>query len=206
MKLILSLSIAGALVLMLFFYALFGADRTTDTSTQNAQTTPIEQQTIEETTTPKVLTGEGAFAALKDLGPNLECRIQYVAEDVTEPIIGTYFVSQGRIRADFEVPAPELGGQIVSSMIYTDDMYYAWSDIDGQLYGVSTDVATLDTFDQDSLNEPVSADDVVSYECTQWEVVDGSIFEPPADVLFQDLSSILNAGMEYGTIYNEGEF
>jgi hypothetical protein len=206
MKLIFSLSVAGVVVLILFLYALFGADRTSDTATSTTEPSSAEQQVVEETKTPQVLTGQGAFAELKDLGRNLECRIQYVAEDMTEPVIGTYFVSQGRIRADFEVPAPELGGQIVSSMIYTDEMYYAWSDIDGQLYGVSANIATLDTFDQASLNEPVSADDLVSYECTQWEVVDGSVFEPPADVLFQDLSSILDAGMEYGTIYTEGEF
>jgi len=44
----------------------------------------------------------------------------------------------------------------------------------------------------------------VQYTCVDWAPVDGSVFVPPADVQFQDLNAVINAGMEYGTM--EGEF
>ena len=50
-------------------------------------------------------------------------------------------------------------------------------------------------------NGPVALDQSVDYDCKPWNKVDGSVFEPPTDVIFRDFGSVINTGMEYGNIY-----
>ena len=71
------------------------------------------------------------------------------------------------------------------------------------------DIATMQSQAQNEAapetNEPIALDTPVNYDCKPWLAVDPSIFIPPTDVLFTDYASVMGAGMEYGTIYEEGE-
>jgi hypothetical protein len=111
------------------------------------------------------------------------------------------------MRGDF-VTNDQSAGEIVSSMIVTSDTLYTWSVINGESYGMRADrsamMATDDASQAPDTREPVPLDQDVTYDCTPWTRVDGSIFEPPADVLFQDYSTLMNMGMEFSTSYEGG--
>ena len=99
----------------------------------------------------------------------------------------------------FIVPAPEFGGQIVSSLIMDDPIMYVWSKIGEDTYGFKTDTSAPAQDGRVDSKEPVPLDADVRYSCTTWEVVDESIFVPPSGVEFKDLNTTIKAGMEYGT-------
>lgn len=165
------------------------------------------QYEVSDTTT---VTGEvepkqgfGTLAELRLLGENLECTVSFTDEENNTSVEGTYFVSGNNMRGDFLTDAPDLSGQILTSMIIKDNISYVWSEIEGEMYGMKMDLSLAESTSADT-NEPIDMDATVSYDCKPWPLVDGTVFEPPQTVLFQDMNALLRSGMEYGTIYNEG--
>lgn len=147
--------------------------------------------------------GTGTLESLRLLNEDLECTISYTPSDETPAVEGTYFVSSGNMRGDFLTESPDLSGQILSSMIINGETMYTWSTIEGETYGMKIDISAANKT-TDEIQQPVSLDTNVKYDCKNWENVDRTVFVPPADVLFQDMSQLMKAGMEYGTIYEEG--
>ena len=74
----------------------------------------------------------------------------------------------------------------------------------GESYGVTFQMQSTNETDIQT-QEPVKLDERVQYSCQSWERVDQSVFIPPTDVMFQDMSQVLQEGMEYGTVYEEEE-
>ncbi len=161
-------------------------------------TTVVEDVATEGvgTTDKEPITGSDTLVALQAMNQDLECQIMYTANDGKE-IEGTYFVSKGNVRGDFVVPAPEFGGELVSSVIVDDPITYVWSTIGSDTYGFKSDKNTPPKDGRVSSNEPVPLDEPVKYSCVAWENVDTSIFIPPSTVEFKDLSSVIEAGMEF---------
>jgi hypothetical protein len=149
--------------------------------------------------------GVGTLDYLRLLNEDLECTIVYEPQEGQESVEGTYFVNDGRMRGGFLTAAPDLSGQILSSMIIADSTIYVWSEINGENYGIQMPLTALQDETQVT-NEPIELDADVTYDCAVWENVDNTVFLPPTDVLFQDLESLMNVGMEYSTVYPEGEF
>lgn len=147
--------------------------------------------------------GQGTLQELRMLKENLECTVRFDAGTAGSRVEGTYFVSEGSMRGDFLTDSPDLSGKILSSMIIKGEIMYSWSEIDGQMYGVKIDLSQVEEAVIDD-KSAVSINESVKYDCKPWENVDGAIFLPPGNVLFQDLSEIMNIGMEYGNIYEEG--
>ncbi len=204
MKAIIFLLIAAVLVGGFALYGLFGGSGPANKIETDAVVEVTEEfDTAEE---QHVFRGKGNLLEVQKLGVNLECSISYNALDMSEPLVGTYFVSRERIRGDFEMIAPELGDNIVSSMIFKDNMFYSWSVIDGDAYGVKVGGSFTDGLDNEMVKSPVPSDARVTYDCKEWKEIDGSIFEPSNEVLFKDMSKASDSEMEYGTIYGEGEF
>jgi hypothetical protein len=156
------------------------------------------------------ISGRGAMATLLALGRNLECTITYEGENSApgsaSKTEGTIFMSGGALRGDFMVEAEAAAEPIVSSMILKDDTMFLWSVIDGESWGMKssmTSVAGTSTAQLDT-QEPVRINDDVAYNCKPWVGVDRSVFVPPSDVLFRDMSTIMEGGMEYGTTFEAG--
>lgn len=164
---------------------------------------PAEQ--LEATTAADgPLSGCGSLGALVALARNLECA---VANDVEPQFAseGTVFMSDGKIRGDF-LTGPR-GEQVLSSLIIRDNTMYLWSTIDGQTWGMKSDMsaATPDTAAQKlETQEPIGLEETVRYDCKPWVGVDASVFAPPGDVLFREMSTIMEQGMEYGTTFEGG--
>ncbi|MEK7462409.1 MAG: hypothetical protein AAB618_02440 [Patescibacteria group bacterium] len=170
---------------------------------QNTVIEEVEQVNVEGVGTPagkEPMSGVESLADLAKQGKSLECQVVFDRSEVEGNIEGTYFTDKGKLRGDFVVPAPEFGGKIISSMIVDTDMLFVWTTIEGQTMGFKTDLTSRDT--SVPTKEPVALDEPVKYTCTEWDMVDGSVFIPPTDVTFTDTDVAVKAGMEYGTLSN----
>lgn len=155
---------------------------------------------------PEPFSGQGSLQSLGLLGQDLECTIKYSNDKEGSTVEGTYFTNGGDIRGDFLTDSPDLTGQILSSMIVRKDegVMYIWSEIEGQSYGVKTTIFPTENAKENvSPQGPVSLESEVVYDCKPWPNVDRTVFDPPANVLFRDVSELINNGMEYGTTYEE---
>lgn len=148
--------------------------------------------------------GTGTLESLRVLNEDLECAISYTPRNLVTEVEGTFFVSDGNIRGDFLTESPDLSGRILSSMIIKDTTMYTWSEIEGEAYGMKIDLTTTEA-EAAETKQPVSLSADVKYDCKNWENVDRTVFVPPSDVLFQDMSELMKAGMEEAIIYEEGE-
>jgi hypothetical protein len=214
MKKTVAVSLLGVVVVvMALIYLFMGGDKAPGKS--SAENFEAVSSNIEPP--KKVLaepsSGTGSLQEILAKAEDLECSISYKTAAVAigsestaeEPVTGTYFTSEGKMRGDFILPEALAGS--VSSIIMRDNMMYNWSVIDGEKYGMKYDMTTL-SLDQSTgevpeAKGPVPVDQPVTYECKPWENVDGSIFEPPTDVLFRDVSDMKNINMEYGTSYEQ---
>lgn len=153
---------------------------------------------------PTIIVGEGSLDLLANRGENLECSILYKKDDISgQTLEGTYFTSLKRMRGDFIMPE---GG--VSSVIVQDGFMYTWSIIEGQKYGMKVNLDELKKAKASTTpdtREAVPLEANVKYDCEPWNNVDGSIFEPPTDIIFTEFSDVMNGGMEYGTIYEDNK-
>lgn len=176
-----------------------------DKSSDESPIIQDQAKTADVEVKPTMVVGEGSLNDLLKRGENLECSIVYNDKIDDEAVEGSYFTSQERMRGDFLVNEGEQ--QILSSMIIKDEVMYSWSEIDGDKFGMKVDLNELAKIKAEGkaldTREPVPLDDTVKYDCKPWNNVDGSIFEPPTDILFRDFSSLMNTGMEFGTIYEE---
>lgn len=158
----------------------------------------------------EVLVGKSTLSSLSLLGKDLECTFLYKQDDsvASSGVEGTYFVSGDDIRVDMLTESPDLNGQILTSMITNDSMVYIWSEIEGDTYGLKMSLEKFkssEDSENSSLSQPISMDsEVVSYDCKSWSSVDRTVFLPPSDVLFQDYSALMQAGMEEAVLYEEG--
>ena len=156
---------------------------------------------------PTTVVGEGSLNDLLARHENLECSIVYKRSDGVDDVVeGSYFTSNGKMRGDFLTK--DSGKEVLSSMIIKDGTFYSWSVIGGEKFGMKANLEQMQAVGSDDNkpkadNGPVSLDQSVKYDCKPWNSVDGSVFEPPSDILFKDYNSIIKTGMEYGNIYGE---
>ncbi|MEN9922440.1 MAG: hypothetical protein RL097_717 [Candidatus Parcubacteria bacterium] len=204
MKNIAILAVVAIALLTFGYITLFStpAQKMADEAVEVAAELSLESAST--TVVSAVRQGSGSLEMLRLLGEDLECTVVYIDSNEETTVEGTYFVSAGNMRGDFLTPTPDLSGQVLSSMIINDSYFYVWTEIEGQSYGIKTDLslpsdATLDA------REPVPLDDIVMYNCKPWKNVDRTVFVPPSTVLFQDSNELMQGGMEYGTIYEELE-
>lgn len=205
MKKTLIFTIIGALVVgVVAFILIFKIQPGVD-NVDNQNSANNSESNNQQTSEP--ISGKGSLNSLLALTKNLECTIEYTASTSEPAISGSYFVSEGKLRGDFVVPSTGMNGDIISSMIMANDMFYSWSEIEGQSYGMKMTInenqeIKNETNTPDS-HEAVPLEAEVNYNCKPWLIVDASIFEPPADVLFKEYDTAVKSGMEYGTVYDE---
>ena len=196
--LVLALVVAG-----FAYYALFAGPSLDDAPAPERVATTTTSEPVEEPERQS-FAGAGSLDSLLRRGDNVECAITYIPNPLEPEVTGTFFTANGNVRGDFVVPAPDLSGQVVSSLIYRDDTLYVWSTINGEQYGFTL---AAENFTSPGADTPIPTDTEVQYNCLTWPRVDNTIFEPPADVLFTDMTDT-SATMETGTIYptETGEF
>jgi hypothetical protein len=202
MKKILVLLVGVVAILMIAWTTLFRVD-----SEEKQEFSGVDESAVEDsvaTSTEEVaLVGSGTLKDLQLLGQDIECVISYSSE-TGEEVEGTYFVSGGMIRGDFLTDAPDLSGQIVSSLIMDDRMIFVWSEISGEKYGMKMPIPETEAVAEASAPDMlVPMDSPIEYDCKAWPSVDRTIFVPPSDVLFQDYGELMQSGMQEGVLYEE---
>ena len=200
-----SLVVAIVLGAIAWYQLRDASDSSVATSTPPAEVSPDEAvQTV------TVSAGTESFRALIAKPGNLECTIT-TEGDVRDSMTGTYFATGGNVRADLVVvgATPNSPESNVTSVVIKDETLFTWAVIEGESYGLKTKLGDVLTMTADSPERqpgkqtPIGFDEAVTYDCKPWEVVDGSIFEPPSTILFKEYASTIEAGMEYGTVYPE---
>ena len=169
----------------------------------NPQTLPaplVSEIVPEVPTANESVAGRGPLRAVMALGQNLECQIK-VAPTPGQPSEseGSVFLSQGMLRGDFMMTVEGL--DTVSSMITKDERLYVWSIIEGIGYGVEMAMSDARATSTLSAREPVGLDEDVRYDCKRWGNVDKSVFTPPDSVLFRNMTSVMQEGMDFGETF-----
>jgi len=192
----------GALLVVVFGYVtIFGSSP--ETVVTPATDTQGQSEVVADSTEPEEreqFSGAGSIQSLYERAESLECQCTYIPNPLEAEITGNIFTDQGRVRGDFVVPAPDLNGQTVASIIYDQPTLYIWSEIDGETFGVKQ---VQDEFT--GLGDTAAAidyDTQVQYNCLTWPRVDSTIFEPPTNVLFNDMED-MSANMEFGTLFED---
>lgn len=202
-----NLAILGTIAVLLagfIYYTLFITPAHEIAQEASDSISQLDAEAEAKVSTPTVPEqGDDTLESIRLTGASAECTISYTPTNGSAPVEGTYFVNEGKMRGDFLTTTPEMEGQILSSMIMTEDQLYVWSEIEGKSYGFKTPKGTLNE-SEDGVKTPIGLETKVDYQCKPWKEIDSSIFIPPSDVLFNDMSALQRTGMEYGTIYEEG--
>lgn len=204
MKYIAMLAAAALAIVGLAYFVLFSTPAHQIVKDAEHDRAELKLQEPEPAQVPEDRSGEGTLENLRLLNEDLECTISYENSNDVGEVNGTFFTSDGDMRGDFLIELPEFSGQVLSSMIQKGDVMYVWSEIEGESYGVQFDLSDEEIDDQNT-NLPIDSDVETKYDCKPWPNVDRTVFDPPADLLFQDAGLQQRAGMEYGTVYEEGE-
>lgn len=129
----------------------------------------------------KVVSGliKGNIQDLFARGANLQCTFKY--DDENNMTDGTVYLSGKKMRGDFSLTQND--GKIMKSHVIRDDVYgYTW--LEGQEQGTKIKIET-----SEKKEDLFALDDKKNnYDCKSWNV-DSSLFTPPANIKFQDLSA-----------------
>lgn len=136
--------------------------------------------------------GESFLGTVEDLlssGRTLTCT--FSSEDEAGETSGTVYVAGERVRGTFEV-ATNTGEAFTSEMIRDGDYAYIWSSEQTQGTKMKLEEYEGDAMEADvdtpSSDQPFDFDnEAVDYQCRPW-VANNSMFTPPSDIEFVDLS------------------
>lgn len=130
--------------------------------------------------------------SLKELitsGVSQKCTFSVTGESgVSE---GTNYVSGGNVRGDFTNTYQ--GKETVSHMISDGKTSYVWTEGEKTGYKMSVSEETKESQDgttDDTMGNEANLDQKMDYNCSSW-VPDNSLFSPPSDVTFTDLSEMM---------------
>lgn len=136
-------------------------------------------------------TGAGAIKGnLQDLfakGVSMQC--SFSNDDQENKSEGTVYLSGKKMAGSFT--STQTDGTVYKSNLIRDDQYgYSW--LDGQTQGTKLKIEASKDVMKNSDNEKPNKvfaleNEKINYDCKPWNV-DKSIFVPPADIEFQDIS------------------
>jgi hypothetical protein len=138
--------------------------------------------------------GEEAFVGtvgdlMKD-GRDVNCTFSRTDEAGT--MEGTVYVARdGRMAGEFDLESPQFGAMTMH-VIRDGEYGYTWgfpSDTEGTKIKLDNEGKPIKDNDKEG---PSIDDDSMEYHCRTWRV-DTDMFEPPSDVVFQDISETMEA-------------
>lgn len=146
------------------------------------QTNVVSTPTVTENKTSSLLD-------LLNLGKNQQCTFKTTTSgSKTE---GTFYIAQGKMRGDLKTTVD--GKEQEMSMIRDGDMNYIWGS------SLTTGIKMKLSLDEISSNKQTSqyinTSDKLNYDCKDWRV-DSSLFTPPVDIKFTDLSAMMEKTKE----------
>ena len=133
------------------------------------------------------------LSALLGMGQNLRC--SFNTTGASETTQGTFYISKGNVRGDFNVKTSD-GKDNQMSLIRTGDTTYIWGS------ALPTGIKMTFSLDEIAKNSQTSQysslTEKTNYNCMPWSV-DNSLFTLPTNVKFTDLSSMMPSVSPAGT-------
>jgi len=158
--------------------------------TQQASTSTDKEPPEATTTMDKDTKGMMSLKEIMALGRSQKCTFAYSNPD-SGKTSGTSYISGKNVRTDFTITDTE-NKVTEGGMIMVDSTMYTWTDQDKK--GVKMEITeNLEESIQEEIKdtewnkEYMSPDEKLDYNCTGWNE-DHSVFAPPADIEFMDLS------------------
>lgn len=146
--------------------------------------------TVETDTKPETIQGSGTFANLFALGRSLECTFQF-KDDGGLATEGTSFFDGTQMRVDSMYQSE--GETFTSNMISNGQVMYVWSTTAEGSFAMKMPVpqegVTSNTEPVDQSQGGLNPQSKVLYDCKPW-TVDGSVFIPPAEIDFMDMTTL----------------
>lgn len=144
-------------------------------------------------TTSANATNNTTLAGLLALGQNLRCSFNFNGTGGTSTQ-GTFYLSNGNLRGDFVVKNTD-GKETQMNMIRNGDENYIWGP------SLPTGIKMKLSFDKLATNEQAnqfaSLNQKTNYTCVPWGA-DSSMFNPPSNVSFTDVTSMMPAASPTG--------
>ena len=178
-----NLIVVAAVVILFILGAggifLFSKNSSPVSQTQN------QQQTQEKASNPK--NPVNTLVNLLTSGQSVMCTFEYSGESKNTSS-GTVYIANGNMKGEFDVTDKD-GKKSHMQMIRNGDSNYIWGDeVDG---GIKMTLATKDLESDTSTNQYFDFNNNnVNYDCSAWSA-DNSVFTPPTDIKFTDLSSMM---------------
>lgn len=152
---------------------------------------PLEQAATADDVVA-VESGKGSLLGLLALGKSQECSFVVRVDGMTQE--GTAFYDGGNARVDTLVtgagtPEPMASYMIMDKVAGTMYMWGTAQGNQGIKLALTESVDTPDAPSTDASPQSVTPDMAVDYTCKPWRV-DGSVFVPPADVEFMDMTDM----------------
>ncbi|MES2749253.1 MAG: hypothetical protein V4606_02590 [Patescibacteria group bacterium] len=157
----------------------------------------VEQKMVPDTVAPLAnpdqIKGKDSITSLVQLGKSMECTFFFSSEGVKGE--GTGFFDKGNARVDSLYTntdsAPTASYMITDAV---NNMMYTWTLDNGVAQGVKMAIPQDGDIPTTTPSVPapeasVTPDTAVEYDCKPW-TVDGSVFVPPTDVEFMDMTSL----------------
>ena len=154
---------------------------------QTPDVTPAEQMSDEEA----LPSGTGRLMDLYERGVPMECTFTY--SDETGSGEGTSYFDGERMRVSGM--HEEAGVQAVSNVINDGTMMYVWGDTPEGEFAIKMAATEEDMMDDEEFDEATALNEEVEYDCREWSV-DRSVFNPPADVEFMDMGTMMEDMMQ----------
>jgi len=161
-------------------------------TSENAMT---EQSLTTETTNPDELKGKNSIMSLFKMGKSMECTFVFTGEGMRSE--GTGFFDNGNARID---SLSSLNSTQLATYLIIDsssNKMYTWTLQDGKTDGFvmtlpkdgETGKPPMPGTDPRKDTTAVTPESPVDYNCKPW-TVDSSVFIPPTDVEFMDMSNM----------------
>jgi hypothetical protein len=151
---------------------------------------------LAQTTNPDQIKGKDSIMSLFKLGKSMECTFSFSSGDMRGE--GTGYFDKNKSRVDSLYSGTE-DGPMASYMITdgTTNMMYSWFLADGKMTGMKMVIPDPTSSAGERVKPPqapattpqITPETDVTYDCKPWNV-DSSVFVPPSDVEFIDMSEM----------------
>ncbi|KKR78314.1 MAG: hypothetical protein UU23_C0001G0078 [Candidatus Curtissbacteria bacterium GW2011_GWA1_40_9] len=169
--------IIAALVIVVLVIAAAGAYLYKGRSQGAAKSVDRVQEAVET-----VSVNKGSIRGLIDKDENVTCSVKYLDNEMS----GTVYIAGGKVRGDFTTA--EIGEMPENHMIQNGEYTYIWTNLNqGIKMKISEEATQVSPSPQSTASKPLDLDEQIEMDCDKWSV-DESMFVPPSDVSFSDLS------------------
>lgn len=170
----------GAVVLILVIAGVMLSRNDAGQLQNQAQDSP--QASVAATSDIPGAGGQKSIRDLLSLGVAQQCTF---SEGMNK---GTTYVSDGKVRSDFTTIAE--GTSIPAHLIVRDNMSYFWTDASDAGFKTVIQEPTEASTSASISAERIDVDRKGDYVCSAW-VASDSMFTPPSDITFTDMSELL---------------